>query len=205
MLLFFLASRWRAGFLGWAYAHNKRKPEQMLYELDGVIPQLGEGAWVAPDASLIGDVQLLAGASVWFNAVIRGDSGRLTIGERTNIQDGSVLHTDEGIEFTIGAGVTVGHKVMLHGCRIADHVLIGMGSVIMNNATIGTDSILGAGSLVAEGKDIPEGVLALGVPARVKRALTDQEKQLIRWSAEHYAKNAARFRAGLAVATRDSA
>lgn len=176
----------------------------MLYELDGMKPQLGEDAWVAPDAAVIGDVQLLAGASVWFNSVVRGDSGRLLIGERSNIQDGSVLHTDEGIEMAVGSGVTVGHKVMLHGCRIADNVLIGMGSVIMNNATIGPDSIIGAGSLVAEGKEIPGGVLALGAPARVQRPLTDQEKELIRWSAKHYAENAARFQKGLAVIARDS-
>lgn len=169
----------------------------MLYELDGMIPQLGENAWVAPNAAIIGDVKIMAGASVWFNSVIRGDSGQLLIGERSNIQDGSVLHTDEGVEMVVGAGVTVGHKVMLHGCRIADNVLIGMGSVIMNNATIGTDSIVGAGSLVPEGKEIPGGVLVLGSPARVIRQLTDQEKQLIRLSAEHYAENAKRFSAGL--------
>lgn len=172
----------------------------MLYELDGVMPQLDENAWVAPDAAVIGDVHLLAGASLWFNCVARGDMERLVIGARSNIQDGSVLHTDHGISMVVGAGVTVGHKVILHGCRIADNVLVGMGSVIMNNASVGPDTIIGAGSLVPEGKEIPGGVLALGMPARVKRPLTDEEKQMIRWSADHYVENAARFRAGLVAA-----
>lgn len=169
----------------------------MLYELGGVRPQLEENAWVAPDAAVIGDVHLMAGASVWFNTVVRGDMERLVIGARSNIQDCSVLHTDQGIEMVVGAGVTVGHKVILHGCRIADNVLVGMGSVIMNHAVIGSDTIIGAGSLITEGKEIPPGVLALGVPARVQRALSDQEKEMIRWSAKHYQENANRFRAGL--------
>ncbi len=169
----------------------------MLYELDGVTPQLDENAWVAPDAAVIGDVHLMAGASLWFNCVARGDMERLVIGARSNIQDGSVIHTDHGISMVVGAGVTVGHKVILHGCRIADNVLVGMGSVIMNNASVGPDTIIGAGSLVPEGKEIPAGVLALGVPARVKRPLTDEEKEMIRWSANHYVENAARFREGL--------
>lgn len=177
----------------------------MLYELDGVMPQLDENAWVAPDAAVIGDVHLLAGASLWFNCVARGDMERLVIGARSNIQDGSVLHTDHGISMVVGAGVTMGHKVILHGCRIADNVLVGMGSVIMNNASVGPDTIIGAGSLVPEGKEIPGGVLALGMPARVKRSLTDEEKQMIRWSANHYVENAARFRAGLVAVHLDGA
>ncbi len=179
----------------------------MLYELDGVMPQLDENAWVAPDAAVIGDVHLMAGASLWFNCVARGDMERLVIGARSNIQDGSVLHTDRGIAMVVGSGVTVGHKVILHGCRIADNVLVGMGSVIMNNASVGPDTIIGAGSLVPEGKEIPGGVLALGMPARVKRPLTDEEKEMIRWSANHYVENAARFRLGLkadAAASADS-
>lgn len=172
----------------------------MLYGLDGVTPQLDENAWVAPDAAVIGDVHMMTGASVWFNAVIRGDMERLIIGENSNIQDCSVMHTDHGVEMVVGAGVTVGHKVILHGCRIGDNVLIGMGSVIMNNASVGSDTIIGAGSLVSEGKEIPAGVLALGAPARVKRPLTDQERELIRWAANHYMENAARFRAGLVAA-----
>lgn len=177
----------------------------MLYELDGVMPQLDENAWVAPDAAVIGDVHLMAGASLWFNCVARGDMERLVIGARSNIQDGSVIHTDHGIAMVVGSGVTVGHKVILHGCRIADNVLVGMGSVIMNNASVGPDTIIGAGSLVPEGKEIPGGVLALGMPARVKRPLTDEEKEMIRWSANHYAENAARFRLGLNAGSAASA
>lgn len=169
----------------------------MLFDLDGVTPQLDENAWAAPDAAIIGDVHMLAESSVWFGAVIRGDMERLIIGAGSNIQDGSVLHTDEGVEMIVGSGVTVGHKVILHGCRIADNVLVGMGSVIMNGASIGADTIIGAGSLIPEGKEIPGGVLALGSPARVKRPLSDEEKTLIRWSADHYVKNAARYRSGL--------
>lgn len=177
----------------------------MLYELDGVTPQLDKNAWVAPDAAVIGDAHLMAGASVWFGCAVRGDMERLVIGENSNIQDCSVLHTDEGIAMIVGAGVTVGHRVILHGCQIADDVLVGMGSVIMNNASVGPETIIGAGSLVPEGKEIPGGVLALGQPARVVRPLTDQEKTMIRWSAGHYVKNAARFRAGLVAATPEPA
>ena len=173
----------------------------MLYELDGVTPQLDEHAWAAPDAAVIGEVHMMAGASVWFNSVIRGDMGRMVIGERSNIQDCSVLHTDSGVEMIVGSGVTVGHKVILHGCQIADNVLVGMGSVVMNNAKIGEGTIIGAGSLVPEGKEIPAGVLALGAPAKVRRPLTDEEKEMIRWSAMHYAETAARFRSGLVAVT----
>lgn len=176
----------------------------MLYELDGVMPQLDENAWAAPDAAVIGDVHLMAGASVWFNCAVRGDMERLVIGENSNIQDCSVLHTDQGIKMIVGSGVTVGHRVILHGCQIANDVLVGMGSVIMNNASVGPETIIGAGSLIPEGKEIPGGVLALGMPARVVRPLTDEEKTMIRWSADHYVKNAARFRRGLAAATPDS-
>lgn len=176
----------------------------MLYEFDGMSPQLDENAWAAPDAAIIGDVHMMTEASVWFGAAIRGDMERLIIGARSNIQDCSVLHTDEGVEMVVGAGVTVGHSVILHGCRISDNVLVGMGSVIMNGARIGADSIIGAGSLIPEGKEIPGGVLALGSPAKVKRPLNDEEKALIGWSADHYVKNAAKFRAGL-VALPDSA
>lgn len=178
----------------------------MLYELDGVTPQLDENAWAAPDAAVIGDVHMMTESSVWFGAVIRGDMEQLVIGARSNIQDGSVLHTDEGVAMIVGSGVTVGHKVILHGCRIADNVLVGMGSVIMNGASIGAHTIIGAGSLIPEGKEIPGGVLAFGAPAQVKRPLSDEEKALIRWSADHYVKNAAKYHAGLvAVAQSDPA
>jgi len=153
--------------------------------------------FVAPDASLIGRVRLEKNASVWFQAVLRGDNELIQVGENANIQDGSVLHTDMGAPLIVGEGVTVGHKVILHGCNIGAHSLVGMGSTIMNNARIGSGSIVGANSFVAEGKEIPEGVLALGAPARVMRDLSDIERQMIRASAMAYVENGRRFLAGL--------
>ncbi len=170
----------------------------MLYALDGQAPEIDQGAgFVAPDAALIGRVRLAAGASVWFGAVLRGDTEWITIGQNSNVQDAAVLHADMGVPLEIGKDVTIGHKVMLHGCRIADKVLIGIGSIILNHAKIGRYSILGANSLVAEGKDIPAGVLALGSPARVSRDLTPQEIEMIDASAAHYVQNSQRFAASL--------
>lgn len=170
----------------------------MLYEIDGARPEVhDEGCFVAPSADLIGRVRLLARASVWFGAVLRGDNEWIELGEAANVQDGSVLHTDPGAPLTLGANVTVGHKVMLHGCTVADSVLIGMGSTILNGAKIGANTIIGANSLVTEGKEMPSGVLALGAPARVARELKDAEIKLIAASAEHYAHNARRYGAGL--------
>ena len=170
----------------------------MLYALDGQAPEIDKGAgFVAPDAALIGRVRLAAGASVWFGSVLRGDMEWITIGENSNIQDGSVLHTDAGAPLEIGTNVTVGHKVMLHGCKLADRALIGIGSIVLNQAKIGSYSILGANSFVAEGKEIPEGVLALGSPARVLRDLTPEEIEMIDASAAHYVQNSQRFAASL--------
>lgn len=168
-----------------------------LFTLDGVSPELCGENFVAPDASLIGRVRLEKNASVWFQAVLRGDNELIQVGENANIQDGSVLHTDMGAPLIVGEGVTVGHKVILHGCNIGAHSLVGMGSTIMNNARIGSGSIVGANSFVAEGKEIPEGVLALGAPARVMRDLSDIERQMIRASAMVYVENGRRFLAGL--------
>lgn len=170
----------------------------MLYALDGQAPEIDKGAgFVAPDAALIGRVRLAAGASVWFGSVLRGDMEWITIGENSNIQDGSVLHTDAGAPLEIGTNVTVGHKVMLHGCKLADRALIGIGSIVLNQAKIGSYSILGANSFVAEGKEIPEGVLALGSPARVLRDLTPEEIEMIDAAAAHYVQNSQRFAASL--------
>lgn len=170
----------------------------MLYELDGVQPDLAdETVWVAPSADVIGGVHIDSGGSVWFNVTARADNEPMKIGAESNIQDNSVLHSDDGFPLVIGQGVTVGHQVMLHGCTIGDDSLIGMGSTILNGAKIGKNSIVGANSLVTEGKEFPEGVLIVGSPAKVVRELKPQEKQLIKWSAEHYKKNAARFSAGL--------
>lgn len=149
--------------------------------------------WIAPDAQVIGNVVMGEDASIWFGAVVRGDNDPITIGVRSNIQDGSVLHSDPGSPLTIGEGVTVGHKVVLHGCSIGDNSLIGIGSILLNRAVIGRDSIIGAGSLVPEGKVFPDGVLILGSPARVVRELTPEQIAGLRRSADHYVANARRF------------
>jgi carbonic anhydrase/acetyltransferase-like protein (isoleucine patch superfamily) len=164
-----------------------------LYRLGERAPALADGAWAAPSADLIGDVHLGKRASVWFAAVIRADNTPIIIGEDSNIQDGSVCHSDEGFPLTIGARVTVGHQAILHGCTIADDCLIGMGARILNGAMIETECIVGAGALVTEGKTFPAGSLIVGSPARVVRSLTDQERALLRGSAAHYAEKAARY------------
>lgn len=164
-----------------------------LYALGDKTPQLDDKAWVAPNATVIGDVHLGAETGVWWNTVIRGDTDRIVIGDRSNIQDGSVLHTDSGIQLTIGNGVTVGHMVMIHGCTIGDNCLIGIGSIVLNKAVIGRNSLVGANTLIPEGKVFPEGVLILGSPGKVVRELTDEEIARISRSAEHYVANAARY------------
>lgn len=164
-----------------------------LYALGEKKPQLDDKAWVAPNATVIGDVHLGAECGVWWNTVIRGDTDRIIIGERTNIQDNSVVHTDAGIQLNIGKGVTVGHMVMIHGCTIGDNCLIGIGSIILNRAVIGRNSLVGANTLIPEGKVFPEGVLILGSPGKVVRELTDEEIARISRSAEHYVANAARY------------
>ncbi|MDH5456981.1 MAG: gamma carbonic anhydrase family protein [Gammaproteobacteria bacterium] len=152
---------------------------------------------MADNASIIGSVRLGDQASVWFNCVLRGDNDWITIGARSNIQDGSVLHTDEDIELVVGNGVTVGHKVMLHGCTIGDNSLVGIGSTVLNGARIGNNCLVGAHALVTEGKEFPEGSLILGAPAKVARELSDEEIKHIRWSADVYVRNAARFNSDL--------
>ncbi len=170
----------------------------MLYELDGTAPEyLDPSVWVAPSAAVIGKVVMAAHSSIWFNVTARGDNDPITIGERTNVQDNSVLHTDMGAPLTLGAGVTVGHKVMLHGCTVGDNSLIGMGSTILNHAKIGANSIVGAGSLITEGKIFPDGVLIVGSPARVVRELKPEQLELIKMSAQVYVDNARRFASGL--------
>ena len=164
-----------------------------LYALGDLVPSLGPGAWAAPSADLIGDVRLGPRASVWFGAVIRADNTPIIVGEDSNIQDGSVCHSDAGYPLTIGARVTVGHQAILHGCTIADDCLVGMGARILNGATIASECIVGAGALVTEGKSFPPGSLIVGAPARVVRQLTDAERQLLRASAAHYAEKAARY------------
>ncbi|MDQ5941472.1 MAG: hypothetical protein QG572_285, partial [Pseudomonadota bacterium] len=130
-----------------------------VYLIGDKKPQISASAWVAPNATVIGDVRLAAGSSIWWNAVLRGDNDPISIGENSNIQDGSVLHTDEGVPMNIGANVTVGHLVMLHGCTVGDGSLIGIGSIILNRAVIGRGSIVGANTLIPEGKTYPDRVL----------------------------------------------
>ncbi len=136
-----------------------------IYSLGARAPQLGDPGWIAPDATVIGDVRLGRNVSIWWHATVRGDNDPITIGENTNIQDGSVLHTDDGVPLVIGANVTVGHMVMLHGCTIGDGALIGIGAVVLNGAKIGKNCLVGAGALVTEGKEFPDGTMILGSPA----------------------------------------
>jgi len=168
-----------------------------IYELDGKSPQLGVGAWVADSAQVIGAVEMAPNASVWFGAVVRGDTETIRIGRNSNIQDLSVLHADIGMPLTIGDNVTVGHQVMLHGCTIGDGALIGIQSVILNGAKIGRNCVVGAGSVVTEGKEFPDNSLIIGAPARVVRTLDEANAAKLAQSAEHYVGNARRFAHGL--------
>jgi carbonic anhydrase/acetyltransferase-like protein (isoleucine patch superfamily) len=165
-----------------------------IYELDGKSPQLGEGAWVAENATVIGDVVLGPNASVWFGVVIRGDTDSIRIGANSNIQDLSMLHADEGVPLTIGDNVSLGHQVMLHGCTIGDNTLIGIQAVVLNNAKIGRNCIVGAGAVVTEGKEFPDNSLIIGAPARVVRQLDEQAMKKLAHNAEHYVGNAQRYR-----------
>lgn len=161
------------------------------YELDGVRPTLATGGqcWIAGSAEVMGNVILHKNASVWYGCVLRGDNDPITIGENSNIQDLSVIHTDIGAPVSIGSNVTVGHRVILHGCDIGDDTLIGMGSTILNRAKIGKNCIIGANTLISEGKEIPDNSLVMGSPGKVVKELTPQQVQMIRMSAFHYVEN----------------
>jgi carbonic anhydrase/acetyltransferase-like protein (isoleucine patch superfamily) len=153
--------------------------------------------YIADSAVVIGSVLLKNNASVWFNVVIRGDNDLIVIGENSNVQDGSVLHTDGGVPLVIGANVTVGHKVMLHGCTIGDNSLIGINSVILNNARIGRNCLIGANTLITEGKEIPDNSMVLGSPGKVVRELSEQQRQILQLSAASYVRNFKNFKANL--------
>lgn len=168
-----------------------------IYSIDGKTPSLAADAWVAPDASIIGDVHLHAKSSVWFGATIRAENDRVTVGEGTNVQDGAVIHIDPGFPLMLHRHVTVGHKVMLHGCTVHEQSLIGIGSILLNGSVIGKNSLVGANTLIPEGKEYPEGVLILGSPGKVVRQLSDEEQLGLLHSAEHYISNAERFRQSL--------
>ena len=169
----------------------------MIYELDGIAPIIDDTAWVADDVNLIGKVTLAAKSSVWFGSTLRGDNEMLTLGEGSNIQENSVLHTDMGYPLTIGKNCTIGHKVMLHGCTIGDNTLIGMGAMVMNGAVVGKNCLIGAGALITEGKIIPDGSLVMGAPGKIIRTLTDEAIEGLTRSALSYQKNAERYRRGL--------
>lgn len=170
-----------------------------IYSLDGVQPEFPEDGryWVAPDADVIGRVRLDRDASVWFGAVLRGDNELIHIGERSNVQDGSVFHTDMGYPLTIGPDCTIGHKAILHGCTIKRNTLVGMGATILNGAVIGENCIIGANALIAEGKVIPDNSLVVGMPGKVMRQLDAAAAKGNTRSAEGYVRNWQRFKAGL--------
>jgi carbonic anhydrase/acetyltransferase-like protein (isoleucine patch superfamily) len=168
-----------------------------VYQLDDLVPEIADSAWVADSAEVIGNVSLAEDVSIWFNAVLRGDNEPMRIGRGTNIQDGSVLHSDRGSPLSLGEGVTVGHQVMLHGCTIGDHSLIGIGAVVLNGAKIGKSCLVGAGALITEGKEFPDGSMIIGSPAKVVRQLTPQQIEALKLSARHYIENARRYSSGL--------
>lgn len=170
-----------------------------LYAIDGIRPEFEDeaSAWIAPDASVIGNVRVGRGVNIWFGTVIRGDNEPIRIGEGSNVQEHAVMHTDPGFPLTIGTGCTIGHKAMLHGCTIGDNSLVGMGAIVLNGARIGRNCLVGAGALVTEGKEFPDNSLIVGAPAKVVRTLDQAAIEGLRRSAEHYVANGRRFRQGL--------
>lgn len=170
-----------------------------LYSLDGMTPTLPDSGdfWVAPDANLIGLVTLGTATSVWFGATLRGDNEPIVIGDGSNLQENSILHTDIGYPLTVGAGCTIGHKAMLHGCTIGDNTLIGMGATILNGAKIGNNCLIGANALITEGKEIPDGSLVMGAPGKIVRQLDADTIAGLRSSAQGYQENMRRFKNGL--------
>lgn len=169
----------------------------MIYALGDKIPQLKGNNYIAPNATVVGDVVIEKNASIWWNVTIRGDNHTITIGENVNIQDGSVLHTDEGVPLTLERNVSVGHMAMLHGCTVREGSLIGIKAVVLNHAVIGRDCLIGANSLIPEGKVIPDRSLVVGSPGRVIRQLTDAEVAMLQGIAQHYLDNAARYTSSL--------
>ena len=168
-----------------------------VYQLDTLTPRIADTAWVADSAQVIGNVELADDASVWFGVIMRGDNEPMRVGRVSNIQDGSMVHSDPGFPMTLGENVTIGHQVMLHGCTVGDGSLIGIKSVVMNGAKIGRNCLVGAGSLVTEGKEFPDGSMIMGAPAKVVRELTPEQIAGLQRAAAHYVANAQRFRAGL--------
>lgn len=170
-----------------------------VYALDGVSPHFDDedSNWIAPDATLIGKVSLGRDVGIWFGAVLRGDNEPITIGEGSNVQEHTVMHTDMGFPLIVGRGCTIGHRAILHGCTVGDNSLIGMGAIVLNGAKIGRNCLVGAGALVTEGKEFPDNSLIVGAPAKAVRTLDDAAVERLRASASHYVENARRFKAGL--------
>ena len=168
-----------------------------LYSFNQKKPHINPNSWIANNANIIGDVLLGAHSSVWWNAVLRADNAQISVGQNSNIQDGAVLHTDEDIPMSIGDNVTVGHMAMLHGCHIGDGSLIGIGSIILNHASIAPNSLVGANTFIPEGKIFPPGVLIFGSPGKIIRTLSDAEILQIQNSATHYVKQAQAYRSSL--------
>ena len=166
----------------------------MIYDLEKNVPKLHPDCWVASNAIIIGKVELKKNSNVWFNAVLRGDLEPIIIGENSNVQDGSIIHTDPGCPVIVGKGVTLGHMVMLHGCTIEDDCLVGIGSTILNKAKIGKNSIIGANALVTENKVIPERSLVLGSPGKIVRQVTEKEIEDIKENAKHYVENFKKYK-----------
>ena len=166
----------------------------MIYNFNNISPKIDKDSWYAPNSVLIGNVTLKKDANIWFNATLRGDLEPIIIGEGSNIQDGSVIHTDPGCPTIVGKGVTVGHMVMLHGCEISDDCIIGIGSTILNKAKIGKNCIIGANSLVTENKVIPDRSLVLGSPGKVVRQVTDEEIEHIKENARDYVENFKKYK-----------
>lgn len=169
----------------------------MIYSLEDQQVQLQGECYIAENATVVGNVSIGKNASIWFNVVIRGDTDLIKVGDDSNIQDGSVLHTDEGIPLTVGKGVTVGHRAVLHGCSVGDYSLVGINSVILNGARIGKRCLIGANSLVTENMEIPDGSLVMGSPAKIKGQLGEEQSQLLELQAQYYVKNGQRFKQGL--------
>jgi carbonic anhydrase/acetyltransferase-like protein (isoleucine patch superfamily) len=176
---------------------GQEKGEGMaVYNLGNVTPELpnDDEYWIAPTAAVMGRVILKKNASVWWGATLRGDNDPITLGENSNVQDGSVLHTDTGSPLTIGANVTVGHMVMLHGCQIGDNSLVGIGSIVLNGAKIGKNCLIGANCLITEGKEIPDNSLVMGAPGKVIREISEAQAQMLAMGAAHYVENWKRYR-----------
>lgn len=167
----------------------------MIIDLgDKKLKTVDDNFWIAPNASVIGEVNLERDASIWFNAILRADNEPITIGEGSNVQDGAIIHTDPGYACNIGKKVTVGHMAMLHGCSIGDGSLIGIGSVVLNGAKIGRNCIIGSKALVTEGMEVPDGSMVLGIPGKIKKTLTEEEQSVVPLGAEHYIDNYKKYK-----------